>query len=207
MNWWIRTLQGVLVLILFVCIIQCIKKYDSHHGLPEKITGKAILIPLLSGLCIAEGNLVYKILLILCMGYLTAMAYTDYFTRKVYSMFYILATIPGAIWLVSMVDWRKINEILFFILIIIFASFVLHAFRDGDVEVFIALVPYIALLADKWELDLILALLGFLLSSMLFAVCGCLALSVKRKKFVKENAMVPSICVAMLCTILLDNLI
>ena len=207
MNFLIRLAQGATVLLIYCCIIHNIKKYDSRHGLPPKLVWKDMVMSFVSGICIADGSWIHRILLVICMGYLAAMAYTDYYSRKVYSLFYVLAVIPGAIWLVCIGKLENLVAIPLFLLFILFASYVVGAFRDGDVEVFIALTPYVVLLAYRLGIKLFMMFLIFLLTSMLTAVCGSLLVSIKRRKFVRENAMVPFIYGTMLGVVVLDNFI
>lgn len=207
MNVLIRILQGAVAFLIYYSILVCIKKYDPGHGLPKKMTWRAFIFPSVGGICLATGSLVQTILLVLCIGYLSAMAYTDYYSKRVYSFFYIVTAIPGYIWMMTNGTWSTIAALLVFILFEVLCAFLFGGFRDGDVEVFIALAPYLTLLACRIQINVLLFLNLFLIISMLFAVIGCLILSIKERRLIRKNAMVPFIYGALICMILIDNIL
>ncbi|MBP3609695.1 MAG: hypothetical protein J6J42_05095 [Lachnospiraceae bacterium] len=200
----IRMIQGLMTLLLFRTILLCIRKWDDNHGLPQKTSVKAMLPSFIVGFCLGKGE--STVLLVLYVAYLAAMAYSDYHSKYVYSVFYILVSIPGYVWLFQAGDWSSIRAVLIFCLMAIVFSEVFKAFKDGDMEVFIASAPYITLLAQRMDEEAMLVLVLFLVLSLFFSIVGTAVLSIRCRKFIRKNVMVPYIYGSLFCVVLLDNL-
>ena len=203
----IRIFQGVLALLLFKTFIGCIKKYDSENGLPEEMSWKIELTVFCGGGMIFPETVLQILLLILFIAYLASMAYTDFFTQRVYSLFYVLVAIPGYLWLVGEGSWLMLKVVLMYIGFVAVCSFVLNGFCDGDVEVFIAATPYMALLAQRMKQPVLLMLMLFMLVSLLLGIAGSMVQSIRKRKIITKSAMVPYIFGAAICMMALDNIL
>lgn len=201
-----RVGQGIAVILLYIGMLWCIKKADANHGLPERISWIAMLVPFSCGVSLCPGTAGATGLLVLYIAYLAAMAYTDYHSKCVYSLFYIVVAVPGYVWLLQQGDWSMIKAVLIFDLLIVVCSVLLKAFKDGDMEVFITSAPYISLLAYRMKEEIFFLLLLFLFLAVLFSVLGTIVLSIRRKRFMRKNVMVPFIYGALCCVVLLENL-
>lgn len=203
----LRLGQGIFALVIFRIIIGCIKKFDSENGLPEGLSWKMIFLTFFSGGLIVPESIVQSLLLITFISYLASMAYTDFYTMQVYSLFYVLAAVPGYMWLLGTGSWFAIKVALIYIGFVLIAFWVFKGFGGGDAEVFIAATPYITLLAQRMEQSVVLVLILFMLLALAYSVLGCVVKSIRTRKWVMKSAMVPYIYGAAVCMVILDNLL
>ena len=202
----ITEIYGMIGVFLAVGIVVCIRRFVPDHGLPEEVKVPAIVFFFLSSAILQTEDVVTTTLLLVFISYLSASAYTDYYSRYVYSLFSIVVGIAGYLYVVLNVSWNDLKQMLIFCLVILAAHFI-KAYASGDVEVFIVSIPFVYMLARRMELPVLeLLLFFFVLSVCLTLLWALLRLAVKRKKE-KQVAMVPAIHGAACVLLILEMMI
>ncbi len=172
----IGAISSVLLMYLGITFM---KKADDGHGLPENIGIFYIVITAIVG-CIAITTFYsYFFLSILFTAYLAIMAYTDFYTMKLYTIFHILIGMIGYIAL-FIVSGLSIREFILGLGFIIF-MWLIKAINTGDVELLFASFPYICLFADVYKINKLYFCLIFLTVIMLISVV------INFKAFIKKG--------------------
>ena len=162
-------LCGLLNLMILSKMLSVVKKKDKDIFLPKKIRNEEYFFIFLCGAVSFQGICVDTIIFFLLSVYLSFMAYTDFYTRKVYSAFsYFIFLIGIFVFISKTQDWeRNISWFVFCFILIVF-GFIVKAYAFGDVEIYMALSPYyITMFLD----GMFLFLYGFtLLSAVLTSI-------------------------------------
>lgn len=196
----ITEIYGMIGVFLTVGIVVCIRKFVPDHKLPEEMKIPAIVFFFASSAIVQTEDIVTTMLLLVFISYLSASAYTDYYSRYVYSLFSIVVGIAGYLYVVLNASWNDLKQMLIFCLVVLAAYFI-KAYASGDVEVFVVSNPFVYMLARRMELPVLeLLLFFFVLSVCLTLLWALIRLAVKRKRE-KQIAMVPAIHGAM-CTLM-----
>ena len=202
----ITVIYGVIGVFLAVSIVVCIRRFVPDHGLPKEVTIPAIAFFFISSAIVQTEDIVTTTLLLIFVSYLSASAYTDYYSRYVYSLFSIVVGIAGYLYVVLNMSWNDIKQMLIFSLVV-FLAYLFRAYASGDVEVFCVSIPFVYMLARRMELPVLgLLLFFFILSICLTLLWALVRLAIKRKKE-KQIAMVPAIHGAASVLLILEMMI
>lgn len=202
----VRLVQGMLVLCLTTGILYCIRKIVSEHELPQKKLSLFLIFFFFSGFILQPAEWTESIVLILFISYIGAMAYTDYYTRQVYVMFYVIAAIIGYGHMAMHQKWESMWHIFLFVLIVL-AGMLVHAYTLGDAEIFIAAAPYLSLIAERNEMEGLFLLLLFYWFSMILWPVNWLLYAMVKKKMETKFPMVPFIYGALIMILGMENLL
>jgi len=138
-------ISGVSVVFLTLYGIALIKKIDAEHGLPEKVGTGYIILTAMAGCITFYAFKEFLLLFIIFTSYLAVMAYTDFYVMKLYTIFNVIAAITGYITL--FIAGRLSALTLLQIIGIILLMKLFRVINTGDVELLIASVPYLCILA------------------------------------------------------------
>ena len=136
-------LCGLLNLVIVNKLLCTVKQKDKEISLPKQLNRKENFMIFLFGIVSFHGFCSDSIIFFLLSVYLSFMAYTDFYTRKVYSAFsYFIFLIGIFVFISKTQDWeRNISWFVFCFILIVF-GFIVKAYAFGDVEIYMALSPY-----------------------------------------------------------------
>lgn len=136
-------LCGLLTVMVVNGLLDKVKQKDTEITLPKQIRKKEYLMMFLFGAISFQGIRISTILLVGISVYMAFMAYTDYYTRKVYSAFSYLMFLLGIFYLFGETqNWKADITALLICIAIVMLGFMIRAYAFGDVEIYIALCPY-----------------------------------------------------------------
>lgn len=187
-----RVIQGFIVALLSFSILSFIRAVDLEHQLPQKTSWLSIGIFFMAGLVIEPKESITTILFLIFMSYLGAMAYTDWYTKHVYTFFSLFVSMIGYVSLLLNSNRIEFAKLLFFISIVLFC-WLLHTYAFGDVELFFAMTPYGVLLAEQYQADVFFLLLFLFCLSIIFGILGWIIERVRKKKIGEHFAIAPGI--------------
>ena len=199
-----HVMQGLTCMCITSAILQCIKKSQPEHGLPEKNSLVFQLFFFISGFCLCPANAVSTILVLLCAGYIGAMAYTDFYTMQVYSFFCLVISVAGYGYLFINQDWRTCSIAFMFILVVVLGRLV-KAYSSGDLEIFCAITPYLAMIASRNNLEVFFFLFVYFWICLLIKAVSLLIRAARDKKLERKGPMAPAMCVAFMILTALEN--
>ena len=158
--------------------ITCMKKIDNKHGLPENVGVFYILVTAIAGGITTEAFYPYFFLSIFFTAYLAIMAYTDFYTMKLYTIFHIIAALTGYIALFHF-KWSIWEFTLGFGLI--FFMQLAKVISIGDVELLFASFPYCCIFAQIYKIDELYFYFIFLIVIMVISII------INFKAFIKKG--------------------
>lgn len=166
-------LCGLFTMLFVGRLVDKFKKIDKEIELPVSIAVKEYIMIFLCGAVAYQGFRISTIVLLFLGIYLAFMAYTDYHTKKVYSIFSYLMFVAGAVCLFMTTTSAKGNlySLLAFVVLVLF-GFLIKAYAFGDVEIYIALYPYYALYFFDMPEDLLSLMLWFAVT-LFITVIAC----------------------------------
>lgn len=184
-------LCGALVLLNVGIGINLVKKIDIENGLPKKISAWVDMCFFCAGCLIPTVSVISMVLNLIVVTYLCFTAYTDHYTKMVYSCG---AYITGTIGIVALL---LRNSSMWAVLLGFYGVVVLmtlcRACALGDAEILMAVAPYLIMSTSAPGLVL---LTFFILTEVFFLVY---AIVLRKAKLQEYCAMAPAITVAALC--------
>lgn len=164
-------------------LIDKFKKIDNEIELPASITVKEYMMIFLCGAAAYQGICISTIVLLYLGMYLSFMAYTDFHTKKVYSMFSYLIFVAGAVCLFMTTDSaiENIYTMLAFAVLVLLGFFI-KAYAFGDVEIYIALYPYYAMYFFDMPEDVLSLMLWFAVTLFITVIACAVTWLVSRIK-------------------------
>lgn len=187
-------------------LVDKFKRIDKEIELPARITVKEYVMIFLCGAAAYQGISISSIVQLFLGIYLAFMAYTDFHTKKVYSMFSYLMFVAGTLGLFMTTDSvpENLYTLLAFVVLVLFGYFI-KAYAFGDVEIYIALYPYYAMYFFDMPEDVLNLMLWFAVTLFITVIACAVSWVVFRIKnrnagtdgFSKERkAMAPVIAFA-----------
>ncbi len=174
--------MGAIISVLLMYLgITFVKKADyDGHGLPENVEISYIFITAIAGCIAIAAFYSYFFLYILFTAYLAIMAYTDFYTMKLYTIFHILIGMIGYIAL-FIVNGLLIREFILGLILIFFMQLT-KVINNGDVELLFASFPYICICANIYKIDKLCVWFGFLMLVLFVSVVINLKAFIKKGK-------------------------
>jgi prepilin signal peptidase PulO-like enzyme (type II secretory pathway) len=173
-DWIIPLIVGLIInpgVILFMDYL--IRRIDDQHGLPDKMPIGIMIVSGIAGCYITKRFGSFGICVCILLVSLLIMAWTDYYTRHLYTGFSLITFLFGMIWLILrkglIVDYIKF--ILIYLLVLSVLMFI-NAFSRGDVYLLAAASPFIFMYADIIHVSGVVLNLIFIFIAMLLCVIG-----------------------------------
>jgi len=139
------TVKGILCGILTAAwsggLLYVIKRADTAHGLPERVSKGAYLLFFLAGCIVPADTMASALSGVMLITYLCFMAYTDHHTGQVYSFCSYGTGITG--FLILLFRHQRAVLPVFLYCVIVIALTLFKAWAPGDMEILIAAVPFL----------------------------------------------------------------
>lgn len=132
---------GILTAVWSGRLLYVIKRADTVHRLPAKISRKVYILFFLAGCVVPTDTIAAALSGIMLIAYLCFMAYTDHHTGQVYSFFSYITGSAG--FLLLLVRHRGIALPLLLYCVIVIVLTLFKAWASGDMEILIATAPFL----------------------------------------------------------------
>lgn len=178
-------------------LINKIRCFDVESNLPEKRSIKEYVLFFLCGAVSYQGVSITTGIILGLSLYLSFMAYTDYHTRNVYAVYSYMVFLVGVFYLFTATEnWKHELVCLVVFFAIVLLGFLVKAYAFGDVEILMALYPYIVKLffAETESTEKIVQVVTWYCLTLLLSVLT----SIRFRPFAlkKDKAMAPVITFA-----------
>lgn len=169
-------------------LLYAVKRADTAHGLPERVSKGAYLLFFLAGCIVPADTMASALSGIMLLTYLCFMAYTDHHTGQVYSFCSYGTGITGFLILLFRHQRAVLPVLLYCVIVIALTLF--KAWAPGDMEILIAAAPFLI----GRSRSQVYALGGFLLLSTAYFIPY--ALFICKAGMRGRSAMAPAIAAA-----------